>query len=530
VQNTGSVAGNFSVVPRDTNNALVFSGEKGRIPLEPNQIARVDLGIQSRESSLFGGSEVYPYEVNVVSRTGGRQQLEAEAMSGSMLPVWLLYALIFVCTLACAALAIAAIINRDRWFGQAPTPTVSFAGLVATQTAAAMTQTAVFIPGTETITGPVDLTATAQTATAAADLQATATSAAGTADAQGDSDGDGLSNAQEGVIGTDPFNSDTDGDGLSDGQEVLIYGTNPLNIDTDMDGFGDGQEVLVLLSDPLNPNDPVNQMPPGPKPPGPPTPIPPKPPGPPTRTPGPPPMPPSPTFTPLPPPPTATFTPLPPPPTATFTPLPPPPTATWTPSPTPTYTPEPGPGPEIVCAPPATIDGFFNPSSWPSTPFVQFTGQTNPARRVEIYFVKNSGNIYLAFLMNDPVGDSSDEMRVMFDANGNGGDPDAADRFVRVNRNGDWEVWAGIGSNSDSQAWDSTYPGTNWNVASSDGGSQWTVEMSVNSTTEMPGLANPFRMMSQVQFTTDLAIWPSGADGNNASNWQTVINPACSYP
>ena len=183
----------------------------------------------------------------------------------------------------------------------------------------------------------------------------------------------------------------------------------------------------------------------------------------------------------------------------------------------------------MVCASAPTIDGFFNPSTWPPTPFVQFTGQANPSRRVEVYFVKNSGNLYLAFLMNDPVVDSSDEMRVMFDTNGNGGDPDAPDRFVRVNRDGSWEVWAGIGSNSDFQNWDSTYSSANWNVVTSDGGSQWTAEISVNANSEMPGLANPFGMMSQVQFTSDLAIWPSGADGNNASRWQSVINPG-SYP
>jgi YD repeat-containing protein len=43
-----------------------------------------------------------------------------------------------------------------------------------------------------------------------------------------DSDGDGLSDAQEGMLGTDPFNPDTDGDGFSDGVEVAS-GSDPLN-------------------------------------------------------------------------------------------------------------------------------------------------------------------------------------------------------------------------------------------------------------------------------------------------------------
>jgi hypothetical protein len=91
-----------------------------------------------------------------------------------------------------------------------------------------------------------------------------------------DDDGDGLTNAHERVLGTnptnpdtdedslpdgiearkyktDPLNPDTDGDKLKDGDEVLKYHTNPLNPDTDGDGFSDGEEVL-MGTDPLDPN------------------------------------------------------------------------------------------------------------------------------------------------------------------------------------------------------------------------------------------------------------------------------------
>ena len=57
----------------------------------------------------------------------------------------------------------------------------------------------------------------------------------------GDSDGDGLSNAEEKKLGTNPDAVDSDGDGLHDGTEVE-NGTNPALADSDGDGFSDFEE------------------------------------------------------------------------------------------------------------------------------------------------------------------------------------------------------------------------------------------------------------------------------------------------
>ena len=64
-----------------------------------------------------------------------------------------------------------------------------------------------------------------------------------------DSDGDGLSDAEENSLGTDAQIADSDGDGLSDGDE-LNASTDPLNYDSDGDGMSDGAEVTAG-TDPL---------------------------------------------------------------------------------------------------------------------------------------------------------------------------------------------------------------------------------------------------------------------------------------
>ncbi len=72
-----------------------------------------------------------------------------------------------------------------------------------------------------------------------------------------DDDNDGLSDAQEAVLGTDPLVSDTDADGLGDFDEVNMDGdpstyqvgvdTDPNNADTDGDGLPDGSDPDPLV-------------------------------------------------------------------------------------------------------------------------------------------------------------------------------------------------------------------------------------------------------------------------------------------
>ena len=63
-------------------------------------------------------------------------------------------------------------------------------------------------------------------------------------DLTADPDKDGLNNAREQSLGTNPRKADSDGDGLPDGQEVAL-GINPLSADTDQDGLLDGEEQAI---------------------------------------------------------------------------------------------------------------------------------------------------------------------------------------------------------------------------------------------------------------------------------------------
>ncbi len=57
-----------------------------------------------------------------------------------------------------------------------------------------------------------------------------------------DSDGDGISDADEEALGTDPNNVDSDGDGIEDNEE-LDMGLDPASDDSDGDGYLDPWEI-----------------------------------------------------------------------------------------------------------------------------------------------------------------------------------------------------------------------------------------------------------------------------------------------
>lgn len=121
-------------------------------------------------------------------------------------------------------------------------------------------------------TPPEPTATTAPKPRATSTPKSTPTKAAKPTAKEKDTDGDGLTDAEEAKLGTDPTKKDTDQDGINDGDEIkmkldpknldtdgdllydggeLVYGTDPLNKDTDGDGLLDGQEVYIYKTDPL---------------------------------------------------------------------------------------------------------------------------------------------------------------------------------------------------------------------------------------------------------------------------------------
>jgi pSer/pThr/pTyr-binding forkhead associated (FHA) protein len=492
IVNSGNKSNDFSLVGRDPEEFIRFRGERGRISLEPGQTATVDLYLEARRQTWFGGNELFPYEVQVISRSGSRQILEANAQQVALLPEWLLYvtisATVFICVLG---LLIILFSGRDA----APVVNVR-----ATELA---------------------LTATSMAAEEVAGVILTPVLTPGTPDPFIDSDGDGLTDAQERLIGTDPLNPDTDGDGLTDGQEVLVYGTDPLRPDTSGDGINDGTAVATGI-------DPLRGLLPTPVP----IPLPSPTPTPavivaPTPTPeiiivtATPPVIPTPIVI------VATPTATPTAPvviaTATFTPTPEPAVPA-----TPTATPQPNPAPVCTLQPPS-IDGVMQIAEWGTRPLITFFPENNVSRAVQLYFLRDNTDLYLAFLIGEPGLGADNAVHIYFDTTNQGGIPDTTDRAFSVFRNGTQLVRAGLGAPLNNQVWDADYASDNWDAAVGEpGGGRWVVEISINQAAEMPLLANPFGMMIEIQYSDGMVlVWPEEALASDAHTWQDVDNPTC---
>ena len=561
--NRGNAPTEFSIIAREPEQKIQFEGARDHVIVQPGQTVENELELEAQEQRLFGNDLDIPFEIEVASAGGATQIRGATArQKGSILNVLPLILVTF-------AVAICGFFALDTVFGTGrgePTPT-----LLPTVDPLATSTLLPTITPLAIITNTVGLTPTLSVEDA------------------NDLDNDGLSNASEVRLGSDPNVADTDGDGLADGLEFLTYGSSPTNNDTDGDGLLDGAEVsqwgtlptsadsdedgtndaieLQNGTDPLvadivppptavviAPTDDPNatavveeptaiiatEVPtllptltstdvPTPDPlattPAAATDVP-------TDTPT---IEPTeePTVTAEPP--TEEPTAVVPTDTPTLTPT----IALPTETPTPTVeavteTPIPtivsGVGTALACVEVAPLfDGVLSPEEYGQMlDAIEFVPNSPPI--VKVFIRKDATDIYFAFEITDNPVDPSDEIRIHVDTNGNGGDPDSADiLYILQFNSSELSLDVGQGTNTDGFGWlgqPLALAGSTVSAVQDTFG--WTIESRVVLPSD---LAGQFAMMVQANLIGDgVKTWPENATTDAVVNWETVDNSAVCAP
>lgn len=515
--NKGNVVTDFNVTAQDTENKLNFSGETGRVRLEPGERTTVPLEVELVGRGPLSGAESIPYLVKVgataAGNPAGQQQLDGTAEVQALIPVWLQYALLALVVFSCVTLGMFLVFGDLLRQG---------GGIIGgggnqnqTQTASALTATANFLAPTQTAIQSTINAATSVATSLTPDLS----------DPNGDPDQDGLTNAQEAVAGTDPLKPDTDGDGLTDGEEVIQFGCDPLLIDTDFDSFPDYEEAIVLESDCNDPNDPISLTPsltpsvtstgtqqptptPSNTPPTPPTTLVPTTPVPTTPVP----------TTPVPTTPVPT-TPVP----TTMVPT------TAVPTTVAPTTPAPPPPVDyaVACTSLApTLDGDLSDDTWLIGPAVTYVSQANPAQITQFYIVRYGEDYYMAMQVAGGPTAANDPMSIFFDVDNSGGGPDIRDRWLQILRDGTRTTRRGNGAGG----WDEVVS-NEWQAAVNGAAMDpWIVEIEVNAV-ELAAMTNPFgQLLRSVYGGIDVVNNPPAGSPNDSSTWASVLNPDCPPP
>ncbi len=202
IRNEGNLPSNYSLVGREETKRLRFSGQEGRIHLEPGEAVSKKLQVVYGKRPFFGERHAYPFEIEVRTKNGLAKTCHAAVRVEPRMPRWVLPLTQF----ALVALLILLVIGLISTYRMQLISSPDAGGGI--------------VPAVNPL----------------------------------DSDNDDLTDAEEAEFGTDPNNPDSDYDGLSDGKELHNLNLNPLMLDTDEDGLPDGAEVNIYRTDPTRPD------------------------------------------------------------------------------------------------------------------------------------------------------------------------------------------------------------------------------------------------------------------------------------
>jgi hypothetical protein len=224
LRNRGNSAETVSLAGADPADALSLGITQPQLALQAGEEQIISLPVTTKaKRPLMGTPQNHAFSVTATTASGLAQSATGTLMVKPYLPAWAVPLLTTLVLLICAGAALAYNANQQKQ----KEAQAQAALLVSQQTATAEALLA------------LSLTQTAQAMSATGAQTATAAVATATAEwLAADSDGDGLTNAQELQWGTDPYNRDTDGDTISDGDEVAM-GISPISKDTDGDGIQD---------------------------------------------------------------------------------------------------------------------------------------------------------------------------------------------------------------------------------------------------------------------------------------------------
>jgi hypothetical protein len=515
VKNIGNNDSDFSVAGQNPDDLIEFKGAHEHVWLKPGQTETVDLQLEPRKRTLIGSQTESSFSIEVLTSNDTRKSMRGKASISSIIPLSIIYLLVFFLSFACVLSGLFLIIPRSENEDSVALDSVAINSLGGTSTsfAAALTRES------------SEVSAAQETVQAVAGV------------ASGDQDGDGLTDIQEEYVGTDIANPDTDQDLLNDGEELLTWSTNPTNRDTDGDQLSDGEEVHTYLTSPTDPDSDGDGIMDGDEvvygtdpliPSAPPTAaailVPdaasPSAHAEPSEEIGSASTPETPTFIPFAiPSPTPT-------PSSTLTEAP---TATATPRPTET----PFPALQIACASARPIlDGVITPQEWGDRPLLEFTVGQDDDRSIVLYGLHDLERMYFSVIIEDPIWNRDvDAFNLYFDTNNSSGDPDVTDRILQVDRNGFLSQWNGIGDSSEGGEWQpGPLSGSWYGIAAGTGLNAWVVEMEILKSLEMPDLlsADSLAMMIRAFLADGEGIWPQEASDVDLGTWQQVVMGPCS--